>query len=216
MLFRKSAAGLLAAAALCAAQAQAHEVPSAHHGHKAAPQAAKRTAKAPLKVAAATKPAPYAVGPQAAHAPAPAVRVLAAPTEREIAVLFEVWNAALQTGSPELVASLYAPDGVLLPTVSNKVRTNRAEITDYFKHFLELHPRGVIKEQHIRVLGPDLALNAGIYTFDIVKDGKPDQVTARYDFLYKRVNGRWLIADHHSSKMPEAVTAAPVVQAAAH
>ena len=217
MLFRKSAAGLLAAAALCAAQAQAHEVPAAHHAHKASPQPAKRAPKARLKVAAVTKPAPYTAGPQAHHAPAaPAVCVLPAPTEREIAVLFEVWNAALQTGSPELVASLYAPDGVLLPTVSNKVRTNRAEITEYFKHFLELHPRGAVKEQHIRILSPDLALNAGGYTFDIMRDGKPEQVTARYDFLYKRVNGRWLIADHHSSKMPEAVTAAPVVQAAAH
>lgn len=29
---------------------------------------------------------------------------------------------ALQTGNPEVVADLYAPDGVLLPTVSNQVR----------------------------------------------------------------------------------------------
>jgi hypothetical protein len=28
---------------------------------------------------------------------------------------------ALQTGNPEIVADLYAPDGVLLPTVSNQV-----------------------------------------------------------------------------------------------
>jgi hypothetical protein len=28
----------------------------------------------------------------------------------------------LQTGNPEVVADLYAPDGVLLPTVSNQVR----------------------------------------------------------------------------------------------
>jgi hypothetical protein len=27
----------------------------------------------------------------------------------------------LQTGNPEIVADLYAPDGVLLPTVSNQV-----------------------------------------------------------------------------------------------
>lgn len=28
----------------------------------------------------------------------------------------------MQTGNPEVVADLYAPDGVLLPTVSNQVR----------------------------------------------------------------------------------------------
>jgi hypothetical protein len=37
--------------------------------------------------------------------------------------LFDKWNAALQTGNPERVADLYAPDGVLLPTVSNQVRS---------------------------------------------------------------------------------------------
>ena len=44
----------------------------------------------------------------------------------EVAAQFDRWNAALATGDPEQVASLYAPDGVLLPTVSNKVRTDHA------------------------------------------------------------------------------------------
>jgi len=105
---------------------------------------------------------------------------------------------------------------VLLPTVSNRVRTTRAEIVDYFQHFLALQPRGAVNQQFIRVLSPDLALNAGVYTFDIVRDGRPEQVTARYDFLYKRVNGRWLIADHHSSKMPEPVAPGSIQTAAAH
>ena len=44
----------------------------------------------------------------------------------EVADQFDRWNSALQTGDPETVASLYADDGVLLPTVSNKVRTDHA------------------------------------------------------------------------------------------
>ena len=43
-----------------------------------------------------------------------------------LAAQFDRWNSALQTGDPETVASLYADDGVLLPTVSNQVRTNHA------------------------------------------------------------------------------------------
>ena len=38
-----------------------------------------------------------------------------------VAEMFDRWNTALQTGNPEIVADLYAPDGVLLPTVSNQV-----------------------------------------------------------------------------------------------
>ena len=44
----------------------------------------------------------------------------------QVAAQFDRWNSALQTGDPEVVASLYADDGVLLPTVSNKVRTDHA------------------------------------------------------------------------------------------
>ena len=89
----------------------------------------------------------------------------------EIVGLFTKWDAALQTGNPETVADLYAKDGVLLPTVSNKVRTDHAAIVDYFHHFLELKPKGTLNEIHITCLGDDTAINQGIYTFDVVKGG---------------------------------------------
>ena len=43
------------------------------------------------------------------------------PAEAEIRDLFYQWNSALATLNPENVADMYAKDGVLLPTVSNKV-----------------------------------------------------------------------------------------------
>jgi uncharacterized protein (TIGR02246 family) len=210
MSLRKSLYGLAAAAALMAgAQAQAETAPAPVYA-VAKPAKAAKIAKAPTRAA----PAAQAHAPVLQVQAAPAARP--APTERDIAVLFDLWNAALQTGSPELVASLYAPDGVLLPTVSNRVRTTRAEIVDYFQHFLALQPRGTINQSFIRVMGPDLALHSGIYTFDVVREGKPEQVTARFDYLYRRVNGRWLIANHHSSKMPEPVAPGSIQTAAAH
>jgi uncharacterized protein (TIGR02246 family) len=199
-----AAAALLAGAAPTLARAEG----AAAHAPAAKP-AAKKLAKAQVKRAAPVVEAANTVAPVV-------VRPLAPPTEREIAVLFELWNAALQTGSPELTASLYAPDAVLLPTMSNRVRTTRAEIVDYFQHFLALQPRGRLNSSFIRILGPDLALNAGVYSFDVVRDGKPEQVTARYDFLYRRVNGRWLIVDHHSSQMPEPIEPGSLQTAAAH
>ncbi|TPW08556.1 MAG: hypothetical protein FD124_298 [Alphaproteobacteria bacterium] len=137
------------------------------------------------------------------------------PTKKEIASLFDDWNDVLRTGGPHDMALLYAEDGVLLPTVSNAVRSNRVEIADYFEHFLALHPRGVINEQHIDVLDANTAVNSGVYTFDVIKEGQPTFVVARYSFLYEKVGGKWLIKSHHSSAMPEAITARPSALVAA-
>nr|WP_248287236.1 nuclear transport factor 2 family protein [Massilia antarctica] len=47
--------------------------------------------------------------------------------------------------------------------------------------------------------------DSGVYTFDVVKDGKPAKVQARYTFVYKKLGKEWLILKHHSSAMPEQV-----------
>ncbi|MDX2234727.1 MAG: SgcJ/EcaC family oxidoreductase [Hyphomonadaceae bacterium] len=131
------------------------------------------------------------------------------PDKREIAALFETWNETLRTGGPHDMALLYAEDGVLLPTVSNAVRTNRVEIAAYFEEFLAMHPRGVINEQHVDVLDSNTAVNSGVYTFDLIREGQPTFVVARYSYLYEKIGGKWLIKSHHSSAMPEPVTARP-------
>ena len=115
--------------------------------------------------------------------------------------LFDEWNAALQTGEPAKLAALYESNAILLPTVSNKVRHNHAEIEDYFVQFLARGPNGRIDEANIRTFG-ELAINSGVYTFAF-KDGAT--VQARYTFVYRWNGMRWLIAEHHSSQMPEPI-----------
>ncbi len=126
-----------------------------------------------------------------------------APATRKLAEdLFNRWNDALKTLDPRRVAECYAEDGILLPTVSNIPRTNRDEITDYFKHFLEKHPVGTINQRNVR-LGCNKITDAGIYTFRVTdKDGTHSEVPARYTFVYVNHQGEWLIAHHHSSMMP--------------
>ncbi len=126
-------------------------------------------------------------------------------TQEDIKQLFSIWNRALATGDPDQVTALYAPDAVLLPTVSNQVRHNHAEIRDYFVNFLAKKPQGEIDEANTRVLSENLASNSGVYTFTF---GDGSQVTARFSYLYKRINGEWKIIEHHSSAMPELAVAA--------
>jgi len=127
----------------------------------------------------------------------------AAPTELDIRNLFLTWNAALATGDPQKVADLYAPDAVLLPTVSNQVRRTRTEIVDYFTKFLKDKPQGEMRDQIVDVLDTDTAVNAGVYEFTLTKEGKQQHVKARYTYVYELRDGKWLIVNHHSSAMPE-------------
>ncbi|MGL4413127.1 SgcJ/EcaC family oxidoreductase [Roseinatronobacter monicus] len=120
----------------------------------------------------------------------------------EIANLFDDWNAALQSRDPATVAGLYAEDAVLLPTVSNEIRKTPAAIQDYFDRFLKKKPYGRIIHQNIRLLDT-LAINSGIYTFDLTVDGTPKQLLCRFTFVYRQDGESWKIIEHHSSVMPE-------------
>ncbi len=123
-----------------------------------------------------------------------------APTEQEIASLFDRWNQSLQSGDPEKVVANYAEQSILLPTVSNKPRLTPAEKVDYFRHFLEDQPSGEINMRQIQI-GCDMAVDSGLYTFSFAKTG--NKVRGRYSFTYRWDGTQWLIISHHSSAMPE-------------
>jgi len=136
-------------------------------------------------------------------AQAPADAACKAIDEAQVAALFDRWNDSLRTLDPDKVVANYATDGVLLATVSNKPRTNPAEIRDYFVKFLKSAPQGKIDSRIVKI-GCNVAQDVGTYTFKF-KDGKT--VHARYTYVYEWLNGQWLIAHHHSSAMPESVAA---------
>ena len=121
----------------------------------------------------------------------------------EIAAQFTLWNDALKTGDPDNVLACYASDAILLPTMSNKVRSTHDGIRDYFVHFLAVKPVGRIDEQHIRIYDT-LAINSGRYTFLVTVDGEEAEIGARFTFVYRKDEQGWMIIEHHSSQLPEA------------
>jgi uncharacterized protein (TIGR02246 family) len=123
-----------------------------------------------------------------------------APTEQDVAALFDRWNQSLQTGDPQKVVANYAERSILLPTLSNQPRLTPAEKLDYFQHFLEDQPSGKIDLRQITV-DSNMAVDSGLYTFYFAKTGVT--VRARYSFTYRWEGTQWLIVSHHSSAMPE-------------
>jgi uncharacterized protein (TIGR02246 family) len=127
-------------------------------------------------------------------------------TPAQIAALFDRWNESLATHDPDKVVANYAPDAVLLSTLSNVPRTDSAGMKEYFIHFVERNPRATIDTRTIRI-GCNSASDVGTYTFLLTgkTPGTTETVKARYSFIYEWRDGRWLIVHHHSSIMPEPV-----------
>lgn len=138
---------------------------------------------------------------------------LSGETVKMVLGLFDKWNAALASEDPKKVADLYAPNGVLLPTVSNSVRSDYSGLVDYFTNFCKLKPQGVIDEYGIREEAVDsegnscVISNSGIYTFTLGTDGS--KVQARYTYVYKKIGDEWKILSHHSSQLPTKLTPSP-------
>lgn len=121
-------------------------------------------------------------------------------SEREIAALFDRWNASLQTGDPRRVADNYAEPSLLLPTLTYAARTTREEKEAYFTTFLQNGPSGEINEPRMIELGCNRAFDAGVYTFRFSRTGAV--VKARYTYTYRWTGKDWLITSHHSSVVP--------------
>ena len=117
--------------------------------------------------------------------------------EKQIAGLFDRWNASLKTLDADRVTANYAANGVLLATVANEPLTTPAAIRGYFEKFLKVEPQGTINKRFVTI-GCNTAQDVGTYTFAF-KDGST--LSARYTYVYVFADGQWKIAHHHSSAM---------------
>ncbi len=137
-----------------------------------------------------------------ALADSPKQEVCPSITEKDVASLFDRWNDSLKSKNLDAILANYAPDAVLLPTLSNTPHVNSAQKRKYFVNFLKKDPSGQIDQRVIR-FGCDWAVDSGVYTFTLNLHGKPEKVAARYSYVYEYLDGKWLIISHHSSLPPE-------------
>ena len=125
-------------------------------------------------------------------------------TNAQVEGLFAGFNAAWATKNPQSVTRLFAPDAVLLATVSNTPRTTSALINDYFVSFLKNSPVATIDTSSVW-LWCNVATRVGTWTVALTnpQTNAVTNVKARYSFIYRNGPNGWKIYHLHSSMMPE-------------
>lgn len=128
--------------------------------------------------------------------------------ETEIAVqqAFYNWCAAIgkAKGNPDVVVKFYAPDAILLPTLSEEVLVNeKGGLNAYFKKLTSLPEIKCTPQKLITRVYTDTAVNSGLYKFTYKDNGHTMTIPARFTFVYQKYGDEWLINKHHSSKMPK-------------
>lgn len=126
-----------------------------------------------------------------------------ADTLADIEAGIQAWADAYNSHDPDAVAARYHTEAVFWGTTSPTLRDTPAEILDYFGG-LTGRPNAhvTIGEHRVQVFG-ELALAAGFYTFTDVADGEAVTRPSRFSFALRLTNGEWLLAQHHSSRVPD-------------
>ena len=126
----------------------------------------------------------------------------AGPAEDANAIV-DRWAAAFSANDAEAVVKLYAPDAILLGTVSQIIAEGSQPIRDYFKGLPGSENKVVIGERRTRVLSDGAVLVTGFYEFTPIREGKPVPVPARFTMIFVKRGDDWLIVHHHSSQRPK-------------
>ncbi len=112
--------------------------------------------------------------------------------------LLQEWVNAVQSGDPRQVTGLYAQDGLLLGTFSDRECVGSGPILEYFENFLKSAVEvEIITESPVSDKAS--ASNTGLYNF--IVEGKT--LKARFSFVFVKNDSGWKIRSHHSSLVPE-------------
>jgi hypothetical protein len=101
---------------------------------------------------------------------------------------------------------MYAPNAILLPTLSERICIGREEIQQYFIKFLgkdEL--KGHITKMYIQIADDTaIASGLGIFTYrdSSKKNSRKVEVDFRYSFVVQKGQEGWHILNHHNSLVP--------------
>jgi len=112
------------------------------------------------------------------------------------------WKTAVESGSVEEVMKLYDRKAVMISTFHQLPMTRAGDIAAYYRIVLanpDIHVE--VNKTYPRIFG-NFAVSSGSYTLSYTQDGEQVAIPARFSFTYILKDGKWIIVDHHSSRVP--------------
>jgi len=109
------------------------------------------------------------------------------------------WASTIKANNSDEMVRFYTENAVLVGTYSQPIEVGLNEIRKYFEMFLD---RKSISCNIIKNVNQELSccmISSGVYEF--VVDG--ELVVARYSYVFKNINNRMRIVNHHSSELVE-------------
>ena len=114
-----------------------------------------------------------------------------------------IWIQLVSKHGVDEVVDLYAEDGLLLGTFSDKIRQGKDKIREYFEFFLNKKPHATVIDYIQHIIDDNNYSVNGFYDFEVdSQDGTRQVSRARFTFVFQKQNGVFKILSHHSSVMP--------------
>lgn len=115
------------------------------------------------------------------------------------------WIDAFNAADRAAIVGLYAPAAVLWGTFANSLVDTPEGLAAYFGRALQATPPARVALESVawQRLGP-VVVASGVYRLQVGPGAVTAPLRARFTFCLTSIEGRWRIANHHSSVMPGA------------
>jgi len=118
---------------------------------------------------------------------------------------YYTWCKTMGTakGDAHQIIKFYAPNAILLPTLSSNILINHHGGFDAYFSSLTSHDQFKCTPEELKTqLVGNVAINSGKYAFSYRDAHHHKIIPARFTFVYQKQGKEWLIINHHSSVVP--------------
>jgi hypothetical protein len=116
---------------------------------------------------------------------------------QQVPTILSDWATSIRANNSNEMVNFYSQNAVLVGTYSQPLEVGIKQIRAYFEMFLDRKSISCEILDNINQEFEDLIISSGVYEFKV--DGQ--KVVARYSYVFKMINNRLRIVNHHSSEL---------------